>query len=166
MGVNLYTFVGARAPTMLKWAPTTVFGHPQRLSGHPQLFYRLGTHNSFDNCKMRSSMMLGCKNQCILDAIATNHAKIAWVREGRWKISVLRWMGLILFTSEPSCRLLSGGKRDWWTLPTLSQTFLGILPICQYSSVPVPLLPFSVMLGLPMAMPMSLLVYISSVTKR
>ena len=64
-------------PQWLKWAPTMVFGHPQTLSRHPQRYYRLGTHTSFNNCKIRISTMVGCKKQRTLDAIKTNHAKIA-----------------------------------------------------------------------------------------
>ena len=39
-GCQLYTIVSAQAPTMLKLAPTIVFGHPQRLrvTRHPERF--------------------------------------------------------------------------------------------------------------------------------
>ena len=50
MGVNIYTFVGVRAPTMLKWAPHN--GSPgthKDYHGTQSGFDRLGNPNSFDN---------------------------------------------------------------------------------------------------------------------
>ena len=42
MGVNLYTFVGARAPTMLKWAPTMVLWAPTKIIKAPTTVLPLG----------------------------------------------------------------------------------------------------------------------------
>ena len=83
MGVNLYTFMGARALTMAQigthngfWAPRKIINAPTTVL--PLGFYPLLPRDSFDNCKIWISTMVGCKNQHILGVIKTNHAKIAY----------------------------------------------------------------------------------------
>ena len=82
--VNLYTFVGVPAPTMLKWAPTMSLWAPTRISKAPTtvltawapLIVWITAHY-----RIIFSAMMGCKNRRILNSIKTEHDRMTEVHE-------------------------------------------------------------------------------------